>query len=603
MTTTATLQLRDYQAKCQADTVKEFLTPGGSWRLVNVIPTAGGKTVTFSTLSQYHDFQTYLKVFPPTHRKTLVIAHREELLDQAKEKFETYCPGLRVEIEQADRWASPQSDVIIASIQTLAGRSGNRLKRIDPATIRLIIIDECHHATACSYVSVLQYFQLLPPDAFMPKTEKMDAETALEFQRERLAAWDNRGKPPCLLLGVTATPRRSDRVGLEAVFQKIAFEETILNMIRRGYLSRPRALRIVTNVNLDPVHTSEGDFDQQELAEAVRNVERNRCIVKGWLAHASDRRATIVFCVNVQHAIDLAEEFNAQGISAAAIHANSKDRKELLGRFRAGELKVMTNVGVLSEGTDIPEVDCIIPARPTKSALVYTQWVGRGMRLCPETGKIDCLILDVVDVTTRHSLVTAPTLIGLPAEYDAKGFDLVEQLDKVEELKKANPLLDTSKAKSLDDLEVQAHEVDLFGAFNDPEMVENSRFAWMKVDDHYQIRYPGKVSTETLMVSPNQFGGWNIEAKEFGKPYQVAPATDSLDMAFKRAEKFLGDNYPGQVRNVERNQPWRKSGASPGQKAQVERLAASVGIPVDTSQLKSGEASNLIEIFKTKLHR
>jgi ATP-dependent helicase IRC3 len=336
---------------------------------------------------------------------------------------------------------------------------------------------------------------------------------------------------------------------------------------------------------------------------AINTVERNRIIVKAWLEHGIGRQ-TIAFTANVQQAQDLAGEFVAAGIKAAAIHGGSKDRKELLAAFASGELEVLANCNILTEGFDEPNVQCIIHARPTKSSSLYTQMTGRGTRLCPEKGKVDCLIIDVVDITSKHSLVTAPTLVGLPAEYDPKGKDLVDQAEKVAELKKANPMLDTSQATSLEDLEMHATEIDLFGLFRYPEAAENSNLSWMKIGDAFELSYiGGKMSTEeTMRVKPNDFGGWDVTVSEFNQEYQVmTPATDAKG-AFEQAEHWLKENRPRQAQNLDRTAPWRKSKATRGQQDYIDKLQTRTNMPkIDTSNITYGQACDLIEICKQKI--
>ena len=603
MTVAAHVDLRDYQARAQNKTVAKFLSKDGGWRLLGVLPTGTGKTVVFATLNLHQQFAHFLNQFPADQRKILVIAHREELLNQAADKFMKWNPDLRVEIEQADRWASPEADVVIASIQTLASRSGRRLGRLNRNQFRLVIVDEAHHATAPSYVSVLQYFGFLPTDAFMPKDRKMSAEEALVWQRERLEAWDKTGKPPRLLLGVTATPNRADRVGLECIFQDIAFQETMLDMILQRYLSRPRAVKVETSVNLDRVHTKGGDFDDVELADAIDSVERNRLIVKAWLEHAVGR-PTLAFCANVQHAHDLAAEFNNAGVKAVAVDGSTKSRAQYYTALSNGEIDVITNCNVLTEGFDEPNIQCVITARPTKSSSLYIQIVGRGTRLCPEKGKRDCLIIDVVDVTTRHSLVTLPTLFGLPAEYDAKGRDVVDEVEKVAELKKKNPLLDTSTARSLDDLELRATEVDLFGAFKLPEITDHSELSWMKVEEAFQIRYEGGplAAEETMRVEPNDFGGWDVTVEEFGQKHKVLPSQADVASAFSAAEAWMKQHRAPSLPNLMRTAKWRNKPMSEGQRKFLNSLQDQINLPhLDTSKLNAGQGSDLIEYYKQKI--
>ena len=174
----------------------------------------------------------------------------------------------------------------MASIQTLGGRSGKRLMRFDPDQIRIVIIDEAHHAPAESYRRVLQHFSILPPDSFLEEGRPSVKQTnaLLRWNRARLQAWDDQiraaGQPPTLLLGVTATPKRGDNIGLEAVFSKIAFERNMREMIEAGWLCRLRGIRVKSETDLDSVSTRAGDFAQDELAEAVNQVDRNKLAVK-----------------------------------------------------------------------------------------------------------------------------------------------------------------------------------------------------------------------------------------------------------------------------------------------------------------------------------
>lgn len=600
MNTAQTLQLYDFQQEAQQNVVNEFLSPTGAWRQLGVWPTGTGKTICFSTLSLHKDFAGFLQSFPPNERKILVIAHRTELITQAKEKFERYNPTLNVQIEQADQAADDQADVIVASIQTLASRSGRRLARIDKKQIRLVICDEAHHASASTYLSVFQYFGFLPPDTFMPKTRPMAANEALAYQRARLEAWDATGKPARLLLGVTATPNRTDRVGLEAVFQKITFEEKLRDMIKRGYLCRLKALRIHSPINIDSVHTKGGDFDEAELFEAINTVERNRVIVKAWLDHAEGLK-TVVFCGNVKYAQALAAEFCANGRKFAAIHANSTDRKELLAGLASGELEGLCNVAVLTEGWDLPTLQCVLLARPTKSAALLTQMVGRGTRLSP--GKLHCLIIDIVDVTSKHSLMTTPTLFGLPIDYDAGGKDLSEEVEAIEQMKIDHPMLDTASARSLDELQSRATEVDLFGPFKADEIVDHSTLAWMKVGEEYQISYIGPNSfQETMKIKPNNFGGFDILTNEFDQDHMVKPPVHDIESAFQSAESFIRENRKLQANTLKRDAGWRTKPATAAQGGLVDKLGAYLKVPaIDKGTLKMGQASDLIALYRQKV--
>ena len=314
-----------------------------------MLPTGTGKTVIAAGLAHESRMREWMERYTPENRKVLMIAHTEELVQQAQKKFQKYHPELVVEIEQAESYARPEADVVIASVQTLSSRKGRRLMRFDKEQFRIVIIDEAHHSTARTYQNVAQYFGFLPPDTFMPKTEKMSATTALEFQRSRLRVWDDdpNCRPDRLLLGITATPVRPDKVGLEAVYQSIAFSEPLLKMIRAGYLSPPRAFRVTSKTRLDSVKVKEGDFDQQQLAATVDNEERNRIIVKGW-KELAEGRPTFVFAASVKHADDLARCFREHGVSAAMICGKTENRAEVIKAFESGKTTVLTNFSVFA---------------------------------------------------------------------------------------------------------------------------------------------------------------------------------------------------------------------------------------------------------------
>ena len=165
--------------------------------------------------------------------------------------------------------------------------------------------------------------------------------------------WDDQiraaGQPPTLLLGVTATPKRGDNIGLEAVFSKIAFERNMREMIEAGWLCRLRGIRVKSETDLDSVSTRAGDFAQDELAEAVNQVDRNKLAVKAYLDYAYDRDKTVVFCVDVEHATKMAEAFQSADITSGVIHGAlpKEQRKQLLADFHDGKIRVMTNCQVL----------------------------------------------------------------------------------------------------------------------------------------------------------------------------------------------------------------------------------------------------------------
>ncbi|MDF1666450.1 MAG: DEAD/DEAH box helicase, partial [Planctomycetota bacterium] len=348
----------------------------GSKRLLICLPTGSGKTVIFSRLASL------------AKRPVLVLAHREELLKQAKQKIEATLPGKgTVSIEQGGKRASKKAKVVVCSIRSL---HTERLKKVlEGRDFGLIVYDECHHATAEDNKRVLR----------------------------EIGVFDNSWTGT--LLGFTATTKRADGQGLNDIFERIVYSRSLPEMIRDKYLMPLRGFRIATQADLAAVAGGGVDFVVEELAEAIDIQERNALVARSIQELARDRRI-LAFCVTVAHAKNLAKALNYVGVRTGIVYgAMKKDRRaQMLDDFRSEKLQALTNVGVLTEGFDDPGVSCIAMARPTRSQSLYAQCVGRGTRLHP--GKKDCLILDFVDVS-ELSLVTLPTLFGMPKDLQLDG--------------------------------------------------------------------------------------------------------------------------------------------------------------------------------------
>lgn len=365
------VQLRPYQREAVAAVLAT--RRDGCRRMLLALPTGAGKTVIFSDLIRQ------------ARHAVLVLAHREELVSQAREKIEA---ALRrnpnderiVAIEQGDKVAPPEASVVVASIRTLHdGRIGRVL---GGRNIRLVIYDECHHAVAEANRRVLERIGVFEDD------------------------W------PGTLVGVTATTRRADGRALGEVFERIAYQRSLRQMIDERYLRPLTGLRFDTGVDLSGVGMRGDDFDEDELEEAVDVRARNLLVARAIQECTRDRR-TIAFCVGVGHAENLGRELRGVGVSAAMVCGETPkaERAEILARFRQGQIRVITNVGVLTEGFDDPGVSAIAMVRPTRSESMYLQCVGRGMRLSPDAE--DCVVLDFVDLSALQ-IVTTPTLDAGP---------------------------------------------------------------------------------------------------------------------------------------------------------------------------------------------
>jgi superfamily II DNA or RNA helicase len=353
------IRLRDYQIECLETILSEFKS--GVTRQLVSLPTGSGKTVVMGALAR------------EVNKKTLLLAHREELIDQAVEKFKLVWPGVDIGVCMADR-DEINAQVVIASVQS-ASRP-KRLARLQDEGFEVMMIDEAHHSASESYQNVIN---------------------TLGFS----------GNSNKLLLGVTATPQRSDKLGLGDTFTHVTFSRSISTMIRAGYLAPVIGRKILTNFSLNGIRSNNGEFSITELAEIVNTPQRNDFIVSKFKEYAGNRKA-IAFCCDVKHCQDLSEAFNREGIKSSAVWGDMEgdQRKAVLENLKQGNIQVAISCGVLVEGFDEPSIACIVMARPTRSQGYYIQCVGRGLRIWP--GKLDCLVLDFSD--RHHNLDAVMTL-------------------------------------------------------------------------------------------------------------------------------------------------------------------------------------------------
>ncbi|KAG0254997.1 hypothetical protein BG011_005396 [Mortierella polycephala] len=394
-------QLRPYQQEC-IDTCLDNLQNGIMRQIVS-LPVGSGKTVIFS-----HLMKKVPSPFPGAH-KTLILAHRRELLEQTQTHVLRNGTGLTVSMDQGTRNADMNADVIVASVPSL-GRIGTpRLLKYDPKEFKCIIIDEAHHAAADSYGRILKHF-----GAHMPDTH-------------------------VFVYGCSATVRRHDGLKLGGVFDHISFHKEFITMIEDKWLCGLRVSTIQTDYNLRNVKTQRGDFVQSELSLECNTPIRNDIIVRSYMTYCKERESTVVFAVDIAHLEELTKVFRQYGYDARGLSSKTGDieRTQMLKDFRERKFPVIVNCGILTEGTDIPVIDSIVMARPTKSNVLFQQMLGRGMRLYP--GKEDCLVLDFVDIVRGDGLVTLPTLLGLDTNAILKNGTMINKQEDVDALRERDP--------------------------------------------------------------------------------------------------------------------------------------------------------------------
>lgn len=595
------MSLRPYQ-EAAISAIAADLARGNN-RLLMQMATGLGKTRTFSALL---DHPAILST--PRLPRVLIIAHREELLDQSAETIRKLAPHRMVSIEQGDRHANRYADVVVASIQTLAASKCRRLLdmiRFQPFGI--VIIDEAHHAAAPSYRTVLVHLGFLPPeDASEEENDDSASEADAALLARHLAEWDARAPRDRFLLGVTATPNRTDAIGLGCVFQSIAFTYPIRKGVEDGFLVPLVPWVVDTSVSLDGVRTQRGDFNQRELADAVNNPHRNGLAVDAWHKYAHERQ-TIAFTVDVQHAHDLAQAFADKGIRAAAVSGvTPKDqRRAILNDFRRGHLDVLTNCMILTEGTDLPMTSCILHAKPTKSATLYEQMTGRGLRL--HDGKDSCIVIDMVDIARKHSLQTAPVLYGLPPGLSSEqGKKLEEMAAEWDRFVEAHPGINVEKLGRLaiEQLAVKATtfnmwEVPQLGAFG-----AATAMRWLKLGaETFRLSYPWLDGHEVVTVAPDLLGKFAVSCtfRPASGPVKQRTLVADIDTAAHAAafaEKFIDTERQSVKRLTDKGAKWRKDAASEGQKAAMRRRR----IPF-REDITKGDASDLLNLAAARSGR
>lgn len=532
------MKLRDYQQEA-IDNILTALDNDVRRQLV-VLATGSGKTVVAAHL---HD---------RIGGKTLFLAHRKELLHQAANTYKALHPNLSVSIEQADSHATQEDDVVVASVPTL-GRSGSeRIMKFGKNHFDTVIIDEAHHFSEdnSTYSNILSYFT------------------------------------PKLRLGITATPQRGDSKSLIGVFDEIVYFKPMDELIKDGYLSPITGYRIKTDTDISSVKSRAGDYIQSDLSEAVNNEERNKTIVKAYKELASERKA-LSFCVDVQHAYDLRDEFIAHGVNAATVvgETHPDERARIFQDFRNGSIRVLTGANVFVEGYDEPSVDCVIFARPTKSQVYFSQAIGRGTRLFES--KQDCLIIDVADATKGKRPVSLPTLMGLPPDFDLEGEDPFEAKEKYDELIEIAPQ-EASRIKSLKDVKAAWERIDFYmPPAVDNDLLAYSQYIWIDVgNDTYMINLTGG---EKLKIQGDTLGRYTVYLKHETGVYRLGVCQD-MQEAFRRSDKWIVQNRSDNIKLIDTNEPWRKQPATDKQLKWLKKF----GVPI-IEGLSKGEASQMLD--------
>ena len=360
--------------------------------------------------------------------RVLFLAHTQELINQAIETSRKLWPSVTVG-RYMEAIKQPNAHVVCGSVQSVA----LHLDQFKDNDFDYLIVDEAHHAAADTYQKVLSYFK------------------------------------PTFTLGLTATPERTDdnKVILE-IFKNTAHKLDIQTAVEIGELVPIRCIRIHTNIDLTKVRFNSVQYNIRDLESKIYVPERNRLIVDTWLQYVRDKR-TVVFCASVKHAEQIAELFREEGIRAASVSGSMKqsERKEFQDKFVGREVQVLCACDLLSEGWDCPETEVLFMARPTMSKVLYTQQLGRGMRLFE--GKESLMVFDFVDNASQYNMPQSLHRLFKLKEYRAGQLAVAPGGQKAAE---AELYAKGEKPDALIDWPVDATDYELVDIFNWQEEAE-----------------------------------------------------------------------------------------------------------------------------------
>jgi len=474
------------------------------------------------------------KIIEESQERTLVLAHRKEIVEQNAQKIGYFIDPHDIGIVMADR-NEVEAPVVVASIQSLAD---NPRRIASLGDFGLVAIDECHHAAAPTWVTTLRRFGVG-------------------------VGLNTKG------LGLTATWDRSDGIGLDAVIDEIVYTIEIETLIIAGHLCDVQAVRILTD--LDTQGNGARDWSDADVARRIANAN-----IAGPLAQAvrdyAATRTSLVFAPDVAAAYLYRDALRQVHVTAEVVHGETpkRERESLLRDLRKGHLHAIVNCGIFTEGTDIPIVDCIVMGRPTKSRSLYQQMLGRGLRTYP--GKDNCIVLDIVGSTEQHKLQTTASLFGLPLAAGAQS---------VPSVRKRLTQPDTVSDFDVNDFSIRTRKVDV---------IDRSRFAWSQVSiDADAFSLPAG-EQGTVFIDGRDGDTWRVVQVDRNR--YTTELAQGLDVGYAQglAEQFVVN--AGAVGLASSKAKWRTSTTIPATDRQLETLAK---MRIRFQQpISKGEASNLI---------
>ncbi|QLL33351.1 hypothetical protein HG536_0E02620 [Torulaspora globosa] len=616
----STVQLRDYQQHVIDRCIDRIVKREGPRVRIGVsLATGGGKTVIFSNLvkqlSEKHGFA-----------RTLILAHRRELVMQAAGTVRKCIPHSSVQIEMGkcvaslDRSAG-RVEVVIASTQSLIRRLDNHPRDY----FDLIIIDEAHHAVANSYLKILDHY-----DGAVP------------------------------VVGFSATFERADNKALSTVMDEIVYHRGILEMISDKWLCEGKFTTVNIDCDLSKVELSSGtkDFKLDKLSSALNTEQLNEVVLNAYLHKraANGFKSTLLFAVDIKHVESLYQLFRDRGVTAGYVTSNTptEKRDQIVRDFRAGRIEVLINCGIFTEGTDMPNIDCILLCRPTRSRSLLIQMIGRGLRL--HHSKDHCHIIDFVGAS-NVGVVSVPTLAGIEhfqgTLQDATMSDLLKikeeiELERNRQLEKEEAYQESFHAwlNEIDSFDLTLSTFDNFRSFYDQQQTTSavtdmaldertffptSVYPWVKFakdgwgfslhNGHHLRLYKQNIKGNAVEYVLRLYReiphylrdktGVRFIPRELIKTGEFSKAISKVAEVIEILSKTTEDN--SSVKNFTRFAKWRKQPATVKQKNSIKRKLQSrlntdgssypslspIDIATFADRLNKGEASNIL--FATSL--
>lgn len=489
----------------------------------------------------------------------------------------------------ANSKASGMADITVASVASL--QKTERLAKYRPDTFKLVLVDEAHHIVAPGYLKVLSHFGLAFKNPYSPN-----------------------------LVGVSATFSRFDGLKLGAAIDEIVYHKDYVDMIGEKWLTGVIFTTVKSTADIKRVNCAPGggDFVTSELSRAVNTEQVNDVTVRSWLAKAAGRKSTLVFCVDLKHVAGLTQKFRHYGLDARFVTGDTSkiERGEILDAFKRGDFPVLLNCGVFTEGTDIPNIDCVILARPTKSRNLLVQMIGRGMRL--HKSKENCHIIDMVS-SLETGIVTVPTLFGLdPGELITNAS--IDSLKGIKERREAEKTR-AEQVYSNEPLTIpqgQPHKVTFTEYDSVFDLISDT-----SGEQHINTLTPNnwvQVGSNKYVLNGDNGGYLRLEKDETGdpasafwrafvirrlhsgvvgkSPYALAreiSQASSLHDAIHGADKYAGEWFPHFV--IDRRQKWRGAKPTTGQLLFLNKLRPE-GDELTEDDITKGKAADMITKVK-----